>query len=257
MASTLLLLTALVSSHLGPPVVLENAAIRVEVQPEVCAIRYIGTRDGVNFVEPLPVRSADLRLGEPLDPGGVSWSIVPYLGEEHLLRGRPAEVVSHTARELRLRVGAEGKTPAEFQVRLTLSATAPELDMELTLLSYRDQPLPRALRTLWRVPAGAAVGYPEPVDRQGENTIYANDTVGSASVALTGATAALTLMRGDHVLRRQWDAAPPYRNGVNLVELRDPWTATAGIATESGWREVEIGAPLVHRERWIFSGVDE
>jgi hypothetical protein len=72
-------LLILLQSFLGSPnvVALDNGAIRIEVEPELFAIRFIGTPGGKNFLDPLYVRDSVRASEGPLESGGLTTSLDP------------------------------------------------------------------------------------------------------------------------------------------------------------------------------------
>jgi len=164
------LLIAIAALAAAPPVaVVESAWMRVEVDTALGAIRYLGAKEGVNFIEPLHVLKSDLRRKLPIDPGGMGWQLI---ADEAMpeISGRPLAVVSQSPLHLSLRpVNSDGALP-DMRIDIRLSESEPTGVMEVAVGGGAALDAPAALRVLCRVaptadivPAEGAPGRSRPL----------------------------------------------------------------------------------------------
>lgn len=90
-------------------ITLENGPLRIEIDPAVFNVRFVGFPGGKNFVEPHFIEERDRSGSMWLDPGGVTTDLIPMEEEDAALRRGPAEVVEASDRHVVL-LGAESPT---------------------------------------------------------------------------------------------------------------------------------------------------
>jgi hypothetical protein len=253
---TALLLTIAAFAAAPPVAVVESAWMRVEVDTALGAIRYLGAKEGVNFVEPLHVRKSDLRQQLPIDPGGLGWQLI---ADEAMpdISGRPLVVVAQSPLHLSLRpMNPDGALP-DLRIDIRLSESEPTGAMEVAIGGGAALEAPAALRVLCRVapsadivPAEGAPGRSRPL--YPGVAALASDAIRPATLQ-TYEAGELGIRRSGYTLTRQW--TPDSRTRLHLVQ--DAYTALYGAVVESGWERIEAGAPQVYRETWMLSRNDE
>ena len=87
------LLCAVLSVALADAVVLDNGVMRIEVEPQVFSVRYVGFPGGVNYLDPLFISPADRAGSTWIDPGGLVSDVVPLDGHDAVLRRGPGEIL--------------------------------------------------------------------------------------------------------------------------------------------------------------------
>ena len=254
------------------PVVIENAGVRVEVDPQLMAVRYIGPPEGPNLVEPLHVEKRDRRLGEWLDAGGITWDLTAAPGHDAALRRGPAEVLAHTDSRIVLLAPASDASPYRLKLEIALPASRPEVSVVTTVTTdAAGTAAPVAVRCAFRVRPGALVGTYD----SRSTTVYPLDNPNAADglvinqwdgilfdAGAPGARPLIAAALGDsavidrHGLKLirevEGGAAPPaeYVRAANLLAVSDPRTHTYGLVMESPRASIDIANPLVYREVW-------
>ncbi|MBI1317946.1 MAG: hypothetical protein GC168_03220 [Candidatus Hydrogenedens sp.] len=251
------LLIALAMAATSPSlVVLESPWMRIEFDTALGAIRYLGSRDGVNFVEPLHVSKADIRQGHPLDPGGLAWELSTATASEPVLLGKPMTVLSHSETHLSLRPANEYEALPEIRIDIRLSESDPSAVMEVTVGGLDDVE-PAAMRVLCRVSPTATVHAPDAPNPTRRLSLYPD----AFTLAAQGRTAETLVYNkaetetrlSGHTLLRQCEAIP----APALYVVDDEFTGVSGTVVESRWDAILPGQPHLYRETWTLSGTDE
>lgn len=272
MLSTLLLL--LLAAPVSP-VAIENAAVRVEVDPQLLSIRYVGPPQGPNLVESLHVEARDRRLEDWLDAGGVTWDIASTPEHDAPLRRGPATVLAHTANRVVLLSPASTESPYRLKLEITIPGDRPEVTVTTVLSTEAIAPdAPVSVRCAFRLSPGALVGtydarsatvYPldQPPAAKGmtisewDGILFDAGAPGSRPLVATAFGASAVIDRNGLKLVREVDggtAAPEgYARAANLHAISDPRTHTYGLVMESPRAPIAIAAPLVYREVWRLS----
>ena len=79
------------------PIALDNSAMRVEVDPRLFSVCFVGLPNRSNFVEPTQPTQEEIEGEGWVDPGGLHTDLVPYQGQDAAIRRGPADVVERTA----------------------------------------------------------------------------------------------------------------------------------------------------------------
>lgn len=256
------------------PVVLENAvSLRVEVDPLIFSIRFLGFSGGQNFVDPLYVTDEERQGDGWLDPGGLVTDLIPSTSRDAALRRGPAEVVSRD----RLSVVLLGPPSAESGIRLRkeirLSENRPELMYKVTALTEAETGVSAALRNTVRLPQGStirvlkALGNLRPLAEGGAmahaivqsnlywlipvpptapiETLLLGAFVPEISIEQTGGLWTRRLMNMPD------DPGRAPLQSTFLAILDDP-TRSYGAAFQGISAEIRANAPLSISEEWIF-----
>jgi len=137
--------------------VLDNGAVRVEVDPSLFSVRFIGMPGGTNFLEPLFVNETGRRGKDWLDPGGLVTDLIPCEARDAALRRGPAEVVVHDGQSLVLIGPPSEQMPLRLKKEIRLMGTEARVVFRVTVLSTSPEPLPLALRNTARLPHGVTL----------------------------------------------------------------------------------------------------
>jgi len=145
------LITALAAMAAGP-IALDNGAIRVEVDPELFAVRFVGGPGGENFVESLYVPS-EVRAGKAwADAGGIPTDLVPCEGRDAALRRGPAEVIEHTAHSVVLLGPLSETLYVRLKKTVEIDPREPSARYTVTVIATEPQPQTFAICNTVRVP---------------------------------------------------------------------------------------------------------
>jgi len=141
-------------------IVLDNGAIRVEIDPVVFSVRFVGFPGGANFVEPSYLTDVARDGAEWLDPGGLTTDLVPLDVRDAALRRGPAEVLSQEPTRVVL-LGAESHALGlRLKKEIRLDATAARAYYIVTALSSRAEGVSLGIRNTVRVPLRSTVRVP-------------------------------------------------------------------------------------------------
>lgn len=258
--------------------VLENDAVRVEIDPEVMAVRYLGPPTGPNLVEPLYVSRLDRRGNAWLDAGGVGWEVVtPTAGSDAALRRGPAEVLAHSAKRATLLSPVSRDTPLRLKLDFLLADTAPEVAVTAVLSTdAAESPTPVALRCLFRLwpdsiarapdgpppalfpIAGASITAGTRVDKW-DGTLLNAGAVGALPLVSSTLAPLVMIERSGWSLTREpsvFSGADSYTLGRNVHAANDPSTHTYGVICDSPTATVSPAQPLSYREVWRLAPLD-
>lgn len=246
---------------------LDNGLMRVEADPAVMALRFLGPSEGPNLVEPLYVSRLDRRGQTTLDAGGICWEV---LGVDHpALRRGPAEVLRHTDDALVLLSPVDSGTGLQLKLELLLEEATSALRVRATLTSQSSTPsAPVALRCAARLWPGTRAlvsnvappalyplsGPGEPVQVGAwDGTLLNAGEPGTLAALASVLSPTLSLERKGlraSVECVRFGASTAYLSGRNIHAVNHPATRTYGVVTESPFARVDAASPLVHEEVW-------
>ncbi|MDZ4860447.1 MAG: hypothetical protein SGI88_15835 [Candidatus Hydrogenedentes bacterium] len=146
-----LIAIALTSFAADPVYALENGTIRIEVDPRLFAIRYIGFEGGENFVAPLTV-SPEITAGtEWADPGGLHTDILPYTAQDAAVRRGPAEVLEYRSDYISMLGPPSSVNGMRLKKEIQLHKTGPSARFRVTAQRAAAEPARVALRNTARI----------------------------------------------------------------------------------------------------------
>lgn len=139
------------------PVVLDNGAVRVEVDPAVFSVSYVGFPGGENFVEPLAVDDA-LRNGTDwVDPGGLQTDVLPYTARDAASRRGPAEVVEQRPDYVALLGPPSEQTGMRIKKEVQLVGREAKVRFRVTAMRVAGDVNETAIRNTVRMRQGTTV----------------------------------------------------------------------------------------------------
>ena len=267
-------LTALWLPFGAAGVVLENDAIRLELEPRTYSIRYLGQPGGPNFVDPLYLTERQHNEPGLVQPGGIMTDVLPVSEADALLRRGPASVVVHRPDYLLLMGPKSSISDLQVKKEYRLHGDQARITYRVSVLSSRKEERPITIRVTAQIPWGASLilpprpegglqlvrgafpGYTDFVAPSGSN--YRVDLArreGRAHAVLKtlgGATSVETRFgnwtRSGAMHSAGEDASSP----VQIIALVDDASLTSQIALESTQTGVNVGAPLIYEEEWIL-----
>jgi len=253
------------------PIALDNGAIRVEVDPAVFSVRFVGRPGGRNLLDPAYISYAERNGGAWLDPGGLVTDVIPLETQDAALRRGPAEVIDQDADSVVL-LGAVSETLGlRLRKEIRLEGAAPRARFTVTLLPTSPTPRTAALRNTARVPLGSVLrGDGEAsIIRPFSGTDSTSGLVATAGsgwrIAVPPRTAAREVILGafvpeaalelrDAVWRRRIaempaeESAAPYHS--TFLCVLDDTSRVYGAVLQSALVEVSAASPLVFTEEW-------
>ena len=134
------------------PVVLDNGGIRVEVDPRVFSVRFVGAPGGVNFVEPLHIDPARYSDASWLDSGGLQTDLVPLQSQDAAIRRGPAEVAEQTPHSIVMLGPVSSTLNARLRKEVRLVDGEPRATFKVTILPTMQDFISCAIRNTVRVP---------------------------------------------------------------------------------------------------------
>lgn len=144
----------------GDAIVLDNGAMRVEVDTLVFSIRFVGFPGGANFVEPQFLADAARDGSAWLDPGGLTTDLVPMEAHDAALRRGPAEVLVQEPTRVVL-LGAESpELGLRLKKEIRLDPSEARAYYIVTALSSRADGPMVAIRNTARLPLRTTVRIP-------------------------------------------------------------------------------------------------
>ncbi len=250
-------------------VVLDNGAMRIEIDPGRFNVRFVGAPGGDNFLDPVfrAVR-APADAGPP-PSGGLITQILPFPDDAVLANG-PAEVLDQGPGYVVLLGPVSPGNGLRVRKEIRLADTEPRAVFTVTVLSEKAGPTAIVIRNEARVPIGsvlrAATGRgplqvieaPGPLDLQVNNLVSIAVPLADMPyrVVLGALTEALFHVRGRVTWSRQMadihapgNVFPDQRNAV--LELDRP--ANNYLAAMNGASgRVTSASPVVFREIWVI-----
>ncbi|MCL4218671.1 MAG: hypothetical protein KJ052_16925 [Candidatus Hydrogenedentes bacterium] len=141
----------------SPPIVLDNGAIRVIVDPQVFAVTFIGVPGGSNFLLSQPLTEEEREGGGWVESGGLHTDLIPYVEGDEALRRGPAVVTLQEPD----RVVMEGPASDARKVKLTKEAQLypgqAKARFRVTAHAATDEPVVLALRNTIHLPASCTL----------------------------------------------------------------------------------------------------
>lgn len=141
------------------PYVLDNGQVRVEIDPALFAIRFVGLSGGDNFLELVYVSELERQGSGWVACGGLVTDVVPLEAPSPLLRRGPAEVVYLSERSVLL-VGPEDPALGlRLEKEIALEKDAPRVRYTVRVLTTRPESRQVAVRNIARIPIGSKIQF--------------------------------------------------------------------------------------------------
>ncbi len=256
------------------PVVLDNGALRVEIDPQVFSIRFVGLPGGQNFLEPLLLEPEDRDSRAWLDPGGLVSDLIPLDTQDGALRRGPAEVVAQDGLSVILLGPKSAKAEARLKKEVRLDPEKPEAVFKVTVLSAQPSERRFAVRNTARVPRDSSLRVLKSeggvrVLSSEEQTLQpavtkSNDywlipvppTSPAKGLVLGAFVERVATARDDGVWTRRIAVMPEDRALVphesTFMAILDDPSVSYGSALQSAKGPISIARPMVYTEHWTF-----
>lgn len=254
------------------PVLLDNGSIRIEADPDLFTIRFIGTSGSPNFIEPLFVEENIRQSGDWADPGGLLTDVLGMETRDPALRRGPAAVADQSPLHVLL-IGPESRANGlRLKKEITLLPDRPAARLTCTLLSSKPETQHLALRNMARLVPSATIrlprrggdlrslsGAPATAPLIVKSMIYwlipVPPTTPVRDTLLGSDTATVELQtRAGVWSRRSAAIATPdaFPKGQQTLVLLDDATKSYGLALQSPEQEVSLAHPLIWTEEWTI-----
>ena len=257
-----------------PGLILENEAIRIEVDPQTFSVRFLGWPGGANFVDTVYLTERERNLPGLIMPGGIMTDVLPVGEKNAILRRGPATVVEERE-DYVLLLGPENPVNGlQVKKEYMLHRGESRLTYKLSVLSSTRRQRALSVRVTAQVPwesvlevpknemepvrlvCGAYPGFSamlEQTDSPYRISLAARS--GREGAVLRMPVAQLNVVTPFGVWSR---AARLYSAGegddtpVELFALIDDRSAMCQVALEGRQEGVNVGAPLVLVESWVL-----
>ncbi|MCC6796198.1 MAG: hypothetical protein IT366_13845 [Candidatus Hydrogenedentes bacterium] len=252
---------------------LENAALRIEVEPRLFAVRFVGFKGKENFVAPLPVIEAEAANATWVDAGGLQTDVLPFAGKDAAVRRGPAEIVEQRDDYIAMLGPPSEVSGVRLKKEIQLDADAPRAHFRVTAQRVATEPGNCAIRNTIRLPekntvrlertdgdvrvlAGSDVPYTGVVKSRRYWLIPVPPTKDLRGVVL-GADATQMIVANDSGTWTRKIVEPPadktkVPNASSFLCLLDSRTNSYGAALQGATSEIKNGEFITFEEEWTF-----
>ena len=257
-----------------PTYALDNGVIRIEVEPRLFAVRFVGFRDKPNFVAPLAVEASVAEGKDWTDAGGLQTDLLPYSGKDAATRRGPAEVIEYRADYIAMLGPPSESSGMRLKKEIQLDGDLPRAHFRITAQRVGADPATVALRSTVRlgakstvrlertdgdirVLAGSDSTIPGVVKSRRYWLIPIPPTTDLRGVIL-GASAPRMIVANDAGTWTRTLVAPPVDasripNASTFVCVLDSPTGSYGAALQGKLTEVKTGELVTLEEEWVFT----
>lgn len=142
---------------LGSIIDLDNGAIRVEVEPRLFSVRFVGFSGGPNFVQPLTVGEAAAVGSDWVDAGGMHTDLIPFAQKDAAVRRGPAEVIERRPDYVAMLGPASEQTGMRIKKEVQLLGKSARARFRVTALRVGEGAARFALRNTVRLPEKSTI----------------------------------------------------------------------------------------------------
>ena len=257
-------------------IVLENQALRLEIDPAIATIRCVAPKTGMNWLESLQLPDTEESSGDKVEPSGFSTAlilkenqrVIPFRGPAQVLRKSPLSVVLLTPESSDL--------PLRLQQEIRLIRNTSLIRYTVTALNPGAEPITAALRNTAQLPLNVTIrsnrsdGTLRPLSGANSNNPVVAKVLEYWHIAIppspsVGGEASfgdfipeITIHRGDDVWQRQILTMPESAEDspeqcsftCRLDDVRHVYSASL----QSEFAVVSVAEPLVFAEEWRLGG---
>lgn len=261
---------ALVGVSADTAIVLDNGAIRVEFDPEVFAVRYVGLPGGNNAIEPLPIASG-VQQRDWVDAGGIQTDLLPFTGKDAAVRRGPGKVLEVRADYFAALGPPSPVSGMQVKKEVQLAGKEGRARFRVTALRVGPGEGPCAIRNTARLPLETSVridrkegeirrlsgegGLGPFVVRSLKYWIIPVPPTAPAEKVVLGAFASGCAVESKTAL---WTRTLPDKpagagdvsNGCTFLCVLDDETKTYGVALQSATATLATGTSISLEEEW-------
>lgn len=252
--------------------------MRVEIDLDLFAIRYIGLPGGANLLASEYVSELERRSHLWLDYGGLFSDLTPLDKKSAALRRGPAEVVYLSARSVLLIGPEDPDLKLRLEKEITLDDTEPVLHYTVRAMTSRAEPYQVSIRNTAQVPVGRTVQMgPQDsaafrlvgVDTLDEVAVAEGEgwlvpippRTLKAPVAIAAPGIKTSVHHGPVSWQRAWAGpSPESASAEELPEIEcsmDPASKKYSWSITSPPRRLDKGHPLEFKEIWTLRKEEE
>ncbi|MCC6488226.1 MAG: hypothetical protein IT364_12070 [Candidatus Hydrogenedentes bacterium] len=254
-------------------IVLENALVRITIDPRLFSIRDVGFPGKPGFMDSLSV-AQDIREGTGwADAGGLQTDLLPYTGKDAALRRGPAEVLEQRGDYVAMLGPSSEQTGIRLKKEVQLIGREARARFRVTAIRVAGAPQAVALRNTVRVPlrstirvpredvtvkalAGTKSIAPAVVKSRKYWIIPVPPTAELKGVILGAFTGEVVLLNQSGSWTRRLVSMPQgpdiTPNESSFLCLLDDESRTYGASLQGESRELKTEEMLVLEEEWIF-----
>jgi hypothetical protein len=264
----------LLHTLLGAPEVLalDNGAIRIEIEPELFAVRFIGRPGGENFLDPIYVRDTVRNSEGVAESGGLTTIVEPLGLRAAVLSRGPARLIDSGPYHVVLIGPVAEESGLRIRKDFRIDPKEPKAWYTVTVLSLNKEPVELSVVNSAAIPMGTTVWAREP---EGASIRALEDDLGALQVEKVGGGVSF-LPRSLRVAGRKgrWGgsaggAAFKNSTGIWVRKIDGPLADTQayndeaplvfsindtamryGVDMRSPRTSVDSATPLIHREIW-------
>lgn len=256
-----------------PTYALDNGAIRVEVEPRLFAVRFVGFKDKQSFVLPLAVEAPVAQGADWADAGGLQTDLIPYTGKDAATRRGPAEVLEYRNDYLAMIGPPSEVSGVRLKKEIQLDGDAPRAHFRVIAQRVGKDPVKLALRNTVRLPAkntvrlertdgdvrvlaGADSIFPSVVKSRRYWLIPVPPTSETKGVILASSISSLSVANDSGTWTRTLVDPPKEMaqvpNESTFLCLLDSATNSYGVALQGRLVELKTGELTTIEEEWTF-----
>lgn len=254
-------------------IALENAQLRIEIDPHLFAIRNVGFPGEPGFMDSLAV-SQEVREGVGwADAGGLHTDLLPYAAKDAAIRRGPAQVLELREDYVAMLGPPSEKTGIRLKKEVQLVGREARARFRVTAIRVAGETKAVALRNTVRIPvrstlripkegvsvealAGLKTIAPAVVKSRKYWIIPIPPTAELNGVILGAFTGEVVLLNQSGSWTRRLVSMPPAPdatpNACSFLCLLDDETRTYGAALQGETRELKTDELLVLEEEWVF-----
>lgn len=256
------------------PVVLDNGSIRVEFDPQVFSVRFVGLPGGSNYLEPLFVSHEDKKGPGWVDPGGLVTDLIPLQGHDASLRRGPGEIVEQRKDYVAALGPLSGETGLRVKKEIALDPIEAKARFTVTVTVAGPKPAAFSIRNTARVARGSTLRvekadgtiralagttniFPAVVNSNLFWLVPVPPTAPMKNVVLGAFVPRIVHVGNQGIWRRRIVSAPEQAklapNESTFLCLLDDTTRSYGAALQGAVAPIEPCCPLVFEEEWTIS----
>ena len=275
---SIILLMSLVAPCFAEGVVLENRAIRIEIDPQTFSLRYVGRPGGPNFLDPVYLTERQRNEGGWIAPGGFISDVLPVSARDPAMRRGPATVIEQRSDYVLLMGPLSLRNQLQVKKEYILPRDGDVLTYKLSILSPMKTPHDVSVRITAQLRWSGQISFPKPVHgpprlvhgRYPEwngimgqaDKFYAiplAERSGRDRAVLRSRINQVSITDGNVIWTRSasvTSAGEAESRAVDFFALIDDQSNICQIAFEARQSGVNVGAPLVYVETWTLRDVD-
>lgn len=162
---TVVLLVAAFAAEMPSPIVLDNGRIRVEVEPRLFSVRFVGFPGGINFLDVRDIPEGDLESSDWVEMKGLYADLIPYEASDPAIRRGPATVLEQTADHVVMIGPQAGQAPVRIRKAVRLYPGQAKASYSVEIENAGSEAVRYTVRNSAHVPQGDTLRSDKTDDR--------------------------------------------------------------------------------------------